>query len=350
PLELHFSYNLISVSIIDLTTNDIEGTFYVENLRIDRTEAYIIPSDQFNINYRYDITITSYDVFNQAGTAYSNSTQFTEEDGRLRPSIPSDLQLNSGDTEIYLTWNRDDSEGQEIEFYKIYRATFSFYVRTSDFTNIATISASNNVFTDYTVSNGTVYTYFITAVDIYGNESLNPVGDGYMPSGLISGNSTESASVSPPSGLLGVISGDDAELSWTASIGSFDGYEILRSNENNYSFSVIDYAPVSQITYTDSDALLKDGASYYYLVRKYRNEVDINVTSSSTAPTSSVLIGVATTTNGTSTVSINVSSVVNILNFEDPLIDKTNAAIDVQAGLFRLFNQLALANVTMMPC
>ncbi len=329
PQELHFSYNLISISIIDLTTSDIEGTFYVENLRIDRTEAYIIPSDQFNINYRYDITITSYDVFNHVGTAYSNTTQFTEEDGRLRPSIPSDLQLNSGDTEIYLTWNRDDSENQEIEFYKIYRAIFSFYVKTSDFTNIATISASNNVFTDYTVSNEIVYTYFVTAVDIYGNESLNPAEDGYMPSGLISGNSTKSVSLSPPSGLLGVISGDDAKLSWTASIGSFDGYEILRSDENNYSFNVIDYTPVSQTTYTDSDALLKDGANYYYLVRRYKNEVDISVTSSSTIPTASVLIGVVTATNGTDNVSIDSSLVVNILNFEDPLIDRTNAAIDV---------------------
>ncbi len=330
PRELHFSYNLITVSIIDLTTDDVDGTPYVTDLRIDQSETYVIPSNQFNINYRYDVAIVPYDVFGQdAGTSFSSSNQFTEEEERLRPSIPSNLQLRVGDTEIYLTWAKDDSLEQEIEFYKIYRAIFNFYVQPSDFTNISTIPVSNDTFTDYTVSNGIVYTYFITSVDIYGNESLNPLEDGYMPSRLISGNSIENASLSPPTDLVGVKSGDDAELSWTATSGSFNGYEISRSDENNYSFRVIDYIPVSQTTYTDQDALLKDGASYYYLVRKYKNEVELIVISSSTLPSKSVLLGVITTANGTSNVSIDISSVVNILNMEDPLTEKTNAAIAV---------------------
>jgi len=330
PRELHFSHNLITVFIIDLMTDDVDGTPYVVDLRIDQSETYTIPPDQFNINYRYDVTIVPYDVFGvEAGASFSSSSQFTEEEDRLRPSAPSNLQLLVGDTEVYLKWEIDDSAEQEIEFYKIYRAVFSFYIRTSDFTNIATIPASNYTFTDYTVSNGIVYTYFMTAVDIYENESLNPLGDGYLPSGLISGNPTENASLSPPTDLIGVKSGDDAELSWTATSGSFDGYEILRSDENNYSFEIIDYNAVSQTTYTDVDALLKDGASYYYLVRKYKNEVELSVTSSSTLLSRSVLLGVITTTNGTSDVSIDVSSVVNILNFEDPLITRTNAALAV---------------------
>jgi len=329
PQEFYFSYNLITISILDLGSGEDEGTPYVSDLRIGQAESYIIPSDQFNINYRYDVTITPYDGFNEIGTAYNSSNQFTAAETIIKPDIPGNLDIRVGDTEIYLTWDTDDSLNQEIEFYKIYRAVFSFYVKTSDFSNIATVPSSSNSFTDYTVSNGIVYTYFVTAVDIYGNESLNPAEDGYMPSGLVSANPTESLDMSPPEGLVGVKVGDDAELSWTATSGSFNGYEILRSNINNYSFDIIANVPASQITYIDSDALLIDGASYYYLVRKYKNEVEGSVTSSALAPDASVYIGNITTSNGTSTVSIDISNVVNILNFEDPLIDRTTAALAV---------------------
>jgi len=329
PQEFYFSYNLLNIAIIDLGSDDPDGTPYLTDLRIGQSETYIIPSDQFNINYRYDVTITPYDAFEDIGTPAIYSNQFTSADSVIRPDVPNNLEVRSGDTELYLSWNSDNSLSQEVEFYKIYRAAFSIYVRASDFTNIATISSSYNSFTDYTVSNGTVYTYFVTAVDIYGNESLNPVEDGYMPSGLVSGNPTESLSMSPPTDLVGYPSSNDADadLFWTATAGSFDGYEILRSNENNYSFNVIDNIAVSQVTYSDDDALVKHDANYYYMIRKYKNEVDITITSSSTIPDASVLAGILTTSRGTSHVSIDVSSVVNILNFEDPLIDKTNAAL-----------------------
>ncbi len=329
PQEFYFNYNLISITIIDLGSGDIDGTPYITNVRIGHAETYIIPSDQFNTNYRYDVTIIPYDGFDEAGTAYLSSNQFTAAATVIRPDIPANLDMRSGDTEMYLNWDTDNFISQEVASYKIYRALFSYYVRSTAFTNIATVLSSVNSFTDYNVDNGTVYTYFVTAVDIYGNESLNPVEDGYMPSGLISGNPIESDSMSPPEGLLGVKVGDDASLSWDATSGSFDGYEILRSDENDYSFNIVDNIPVSQIAYTDSDALLIDSANYYYLVRKYKNETKVSVTSSVVAPATSVYIGTVTTTNGTSIVVIDISTVVNILNFEDPLIDRTNSALAV---------------------
>jgi hypothetical protein len=331
PVELYFNYNLITINIIDLGSGDIDGTLYVENLRVDRSETYTIPSDQFNINYRYDVTIIPYDIFGTSGTDYNHSTQFTAEEIAIRPSIPANLQINSGDTQVYLKWDKDLSEEQEIAFYKIYRAEFQFYVMATDFTNIAIVPSIYDRFIDYTVTNGIVYTYFITAVDIYGNESLNPAEDGHIPSGLISGNPTENTSLSPPTGLDGNANSNnaDAELSWIATSGTFDGYQILRSDENNYSFVVVGNAPVSQTVYIDSDALLKDEAYYYYLVRKYKNETDVTVTSSSVVPTASLLIGIITTTNGFNNVNIDISSVVHILNFEDPLINKTNAALSI---------------------
>ncbi len=329
PQEFYFNYNLITISIVDLASNDPDGVPYVSDLRIGRAETYTVLPEQFNVDYRYDITITPYDFFDKIGTVFSSSTQFLSESSVIRPPDINNLQLRAGDTEIYLTWDKIAGGDQYIEFYKIYRATFSFYVRSSDFVNIATIPSSNGSFTDYTAVNGTVYTYFATSVDIYSVESLNPTDDGYMPSGLVSGNPIADVSMSSPAGLVGVVNGNGSDLSWDVSSGDFDGYEILRSDENNYSFIIIDNVPVSQITYTDSNALLKDGANYYYLVRKYKNEVDVSVISSSVLPDASVFIGKVTTSNGTSSVDLDLSLVINILNLEDPLTEKTNTALAV---------------------
>jgi len=313
PQEFYFNYNLITISIVDLASGDIEGVPYVTDLRIDHAESYTIPSEQFNINYRYDITITPYDFFDNGGSPNISNNRFLGESSVIRPPLPNNLQMRSGDTEMYLIWDKIADGDQYIEFYKIYRALFSYYLKSSDFVNVATVPSTEGAFTDYTVSNGNVYSYFITSVDIFGNESLNPTDDGFMPTGIISGNPIAGASMAPPEGLVGISNSNDAdvELSWNATSGDFDGYEVLRSDENNYSFNVIDNIPASQTTYFDSNALLKDGANYYYLVRKYKNEVDVNITSSSTPPDSSISIGVVTTSNGVSSVSIDLSSVVH---------------------------------------
>ena len=330
PTESYFLYNVITIRIIDLTTIDTEGTLYVENLRIDKAETFVIPADNFSVDYRYDIEILPYDVFDDAGLGYETTQQFTAEANRLRPSTPSNLQLSTGDTQLRLRWDQNGSD-EEIASYKIYRADFTYYLRSSDFSLIATTSSLSNNFIDYTVANGSMYAYFVTAVDIYGTESLNPDDDIYMPMGFVSGTSVENMSLSPPTGLTVNPNSNnfDADLSWDVGGGFFDGYEILRSDGNNYSFSSIAYVPISQTFYTDANALLKDGESYYYLVRKYKDEVELNVSSSSTAPTNSILIGIVTTINGISTVSIDISSVVNLENFEDPLTTRTNAALDI---------------------
>jgi len=156
--------------------------------------------------------------------------------------------------------------------------------------------------------------------DVYGSETLDDIIAMIKAKGDGMGVEIEAIQSNDEGALVTAI-GDSA--------GTFDGYEILRSDENNYSFNAIDNVPASQTTYTDSDALLKNGANYYYLVRKYKNEVNISITSSSTIPDNSILIGIITTSNGTSNVSIDVSSVINILNLEDPLTDKTNAALAI---------------------
>jgi len=328
--ESYFSHNYITVNILDLGSLDSNGVNYVENLRIDKADTFIIPSSQFNTNFRYTIIINSFDTFGTEEGGIEEFKQFVAEENILRPSSATGLKMDNGDTEIYLQWDKD-TKGEDIEFYRIYRATFALYQRSSSFQPIATILSSLTVFTDYTVVNGTGYSYFVTAIDIYGIESLNPVEDGHISSTAVSGTPVASNSISPPEGLLiNVGSGAfDVELVWDVTAGVFDGYEILKSIGNNYSFEIIDYVSVSENSYIDVDALLKDGEEYYYIVRKYRNEVILNTTTSSALSDNSISIGKVTTSNGVSNVSIDLSSVINLENMIDPLTTQTVDALAV---------------------
>ena len=336
PTQPYFAYNRLTVNIIDLTTTDVLGTNFVDNAIIGKATTYIIPSSQFDINFRYTVTITPYDVFTQdggdgaEGEGFSQVKQFTESPNIVRPSIPTGLKINPGDKLTSLSWNLDTKD-EDIEFYKIYRALYSTYQRSSNFSVINTIPSSLHVFTDYTPSNGTSYTYFVTAVDTHGKESLNPLDDGHISTRAVSGTSSDSSYLSSPEGLIASYGSNntDVELSWEISGGTFDGYEILRSIGNNYSFIIIDRVSVSVISYIDIDALLKHDEEYYYMVNKYRDEVSFIVKSSSALTDNQISIGKVTTSGGVSNVNIDLSSVVNIANLEDPLTDLTNTSLNV---------------------
>lgn len=337
PSKSYFSYNRITINILNLNTTDVVGTNYIDNKNIGKSTTYLIPSSEFNVNYRYTVTITPYDVFVQPGsddgtegTSFSQVTQFTESPNTLRPSTPTGLKIEPGDKEATLIWNAD-TQDEDITSYNIYRAEYSLYQRSSNFSIINSVPSKFTTFTDYTPENGKSYTYFVTAVDIYGTESLNPIEDSHISTRAVSGTPTSSNFLSPPENLIVSYSSNntDAELSWGAGAGTFDGYEILKSVGNNYSFEVIDHVSASEISYIDTDALLKHEEDYYYFVRKYRDEVHLIVKSSSLLSDNQISIGKVTTKNGISNISIDLSSVVDLKNLEDPLKDLTNSAIDI---------------------
>ncbi len=338
PEDDYFSYNVMSIVITDLTLitsnpSDIEDYTYLDDVRIGRTNEYIIPASLFNVTSRYTITITSYDIFGTEGGSYQNIHQFTDQLGVIRPPSPSNLLVTPGDSEVNLKW---DPIGDEFDvfYYKIYRADYQFYLRSSDFGIIDTIPSSLTSFTDFTVSNDSVYNYFVTSIDIYGNESLNPSFYGYISLSSFAAEPRSNSSISKVEGIEVVVGSSeiDAELSWTASFGNFDGYEILRSDENNYSFETVGYAFPGDTTFVDQNSILKHGASYYYIIRKFKNNTTIVVSSSPIAPSKSIFIGKITSLNNT--IIFDTSNVVNLINFEDPIRDRTQAKVVIHNHKF----------------
>lgn len=334
--EEYFSHNLITINITDLSQtgdnpSDVDGLSIYDNYRIGKSESFVIPSSFFNINYRYDIEINSFDVFGTQGNGFETFEQLIGDTDIVYPDAPSNLNLSAGDTVVDLMWDYDYSANKDVVYFKIYRADFSFYLRSNSFVNIATIDSSKRKFSDYTVENNKSYSYFVNAVDLYGNESLNPDENNYFPSYVASVTPSQQGSLVSPSNLQ--IDSDsnvsDAYLSWDASSGTFDGYEILRSDGNNYSFKVVGYVSASQTSFVDGDALLINGYKYYYLIRKFSNDSILYVTTSNIPPSNSVFIGDVLTSYGLSIVSIDVSQVRDLADFEDPIRELTQEKINI---------------------
>ncbi len=85
------------------------------------------------------------------------------------PSAPANLDGNSGDQEIELTWDANNED--DLAGYNLYRST-------SDISSISGMDPVNGSdliqtadFTDSNLENGTTYYYRLTAVDDNDNES-----------------------------------------------------------------------------------------------------------------------------------------------------------------------------------
>ncbi len=78
------------------------------------------------------------------------------------PSPPSNLNADSGDGYVYLTWDApSDDGGSEILGYKVYR----------NGAPIATVPATQLWYNDTDVTNGIPYTYYVTAVNAVGEST-----------------------------------------------------------------------------------------------------------------------------------------------------------------------------------
>lgn len=328
PSISFFNNCKVSASIIDLNAVVDAETVIVEDLDVGKATSYAIPGTYFDVDQRYVFTVTPVDIFGRDGQFIEFSAQFTEDELDPRPANPDERDSISGDGTVILTWGLDNT--QEVVSYKIYKSSANkvFYI-SSDFTHVATIDANVTRFVDYDVTNGNAYAYMITSVNIYGNESLNPIEDNYLTPSLLRGNPSASGVLIPPENLAVTANGQDAELVWDFTLGAFDGYEIYRSIGNNYTFEFIGQTFSSAISYTDEDALLINGENYYYLVRKYKNETSIFISDSNVAPSESIILGsVRTYTDGGQQIDITDLSA-NLKDLETPLELLTQEGINV---------------------
>ena len=309
--ESVFDHNIVLIEDID---NSGYKSIFLEPTDIGKARSYLIEQSDIALNHTYKISIYAIDEFyNQSLTesvevAVSSSFDF--------PDIPVDQYAFSGNGSVVLTWQENIKTMPS--FYKIWRSDFNDKtVISSDFILIDTIPSGLTQYIDYTAQEDSRYYYFITTVDVFGRESQNPIDDDYCYYPLVYAFGGDSSTFDAPAILsVSCASEYDVKIIWRQTTGIGDGCEIYRSDGNVYSWEKVGSVNGDINSFIDEDALLET-KDYYYLVRRFRNEANIYISTSASSPVDSILLAKISSIGGT--LVINESYGNDLLYMKDPL-------------------------------
>jgi acid phosphatase type 7 len=111
-----------------------------------------------------------------AGAARPNHRKHPD---KTPPTAPSNVTASAGDARVSLSWSAS-TDRVGVTGYKVYRGTGGNWSTTP----IATTSAGTLTYLDIAVTNGTTYSYYITAFDGAGNESAHSSTVSATPTGV----------------------------------------------------------------------------------------------------------------------------------------------------------------------
>jgi hypothetical protein len=307
-----FQYLYMTIKRVDILT--AVETVLFNNVSIGKSRSYLLESSYIIKSNRYIFEIYKSDEF---GNLSEKSSVLVNVINNDVPDIASEQIAYNGNNSALLTWKKSP----EAALFKIWRANYSQYgITAGDFILIDTVNGDKTTYTDYSVQNYYKYYYFITTVSRNGYESLNPINDDFASYPLIYASPRGDVFLDPPRGLTatnsGIVGDYDVVLNWVDATDNFDGYEIYRSFDDRGSWINIGDAVKGTITFLDKDVLLESG-HYYYMIRKFRNEAILFASTSSIAPTDSILISIIDVNFGI--LSIDNSVVNNIANWEEPI-------------------------------
>ena len=321
----YISHHLLTVRITDIDSGAITTVLNQSNYGLANT--YTLASSYFDFKKEFEFRLKAVDIYDNESIERSVTFSTPDIDLTDKPSVPPNQGGDSGDGQVKLTWGQ--SLEPAVSNYRVWRSGFGLILDATDFTLIDTVPSTVTQYIDYTVSNGTSYIYFVTTVDAFGRESLNPSDDGFFSYPYIIGTPRVSANFTAPSGLTitaGSPTTHDVTVSWSVTTGEFDGYQLFRSIGNKYSFEVLSSTGPSTTSYVDEDVLLESGSTYSYLVRKFINEVEPFITESSVKPSASTLIAKIVINNGE--ISIDESVARELANLEDVIKEEATRQIN----------------------
>ena len=176
-----FSHNLITITRTDNVT--LIDTVIVQDVNIGASTTYVVDASLVLENVTFTLEVEVVDTFGNESdiTEFSIVTLDSSDFGS--PSPPSGQTITSGEGFINLKWELQNEAFTSL--YKIYRAEFSLIIQASTFVLIDTLPNSVGEYKDFSVDDSLTYMYMITAVDLFGQESLNPVDDKFFSSILL---------------------------------------------------------------------------------------------------------------------------------------------------------------------
>jgi|GEM_PF-3794338 len=309
----YLDHNLVTVTDRDLEAES--DTDIITSVDNGPAKSYVVSYVNLTPNHRYIIKITAVDVDgNTSGeiTYYYTVLPIDYSDvwgGAFegdRPPQVDEVSAFGGDGAVLLIWG--EIAGVSVDEYHIWRADFirnEYYV-ASDFSLVASVGSDVRAFVDYSVTNGTRSTYFITMTDTFGNTTLNPVDDDYANHLMVHALPIDGKSglTAPTNVTLTNPAGFNALLVWTAVTGDFDCYEIYTSVGDLVSWTKVASVDIGTVTYTHPDAFVHGDGNYFYMVRAARNEGRLLVRSSTANPPIHSLLLAEVVSNGDSVTSI----------------------------------------------
>ena len=310
-----FDHNELSLKRSNLTTG--VDVVIEDKIEYSKKVLYRIETEDIVLNSIYTLSLRSVAASEIKSEVVSVSFETVASiTGNIE--APSGLVSLRGEGFVHLQW--DEVTSTIPSYYKIWRSPYTYYgLVASDFVLLDTITSDNFTYDDYSVVSGGRYYYFVTTVDIFGRESLNPIDDGYFYHPLVFGYYSSDQTFSTVTDIDIIADEYDAILSWVESIDEFDGYEVWRSEGDRASWEKVGQVSKEFSVFIDENALLVGGQYYYYMVRKYRNEAQIVTTDSTSRPINSVLLAKVTSSGGS--YSIDSSMRENISIFSE-LIDQ----------------------------
>lgn len=320
-----FSNNVINLSRID-NTDPSNSEIIEEDLELGRARSYIIPQENILPDSIYEFRIKAVDEFGNESSERTSSFDIPNLDDLPPPNVPSQVLGVANDSQITLSWNQPTNTIPAS--FRIYKSTEQVVYEASDFTRVETVDSQTFSYTDYDVNNDLTYAYFVTTVDLYGRESLNPIEDDFFDYNLVLLTPTVSGELGTPANLTAAIDGLNSgiDLIWDPTAGiQFDGYEVFRSINNTYSFELIGTTGAAETAFNDPQSLTEAG-TFYYIVRKFRNEADLFITESDIAVTGALFLGTVETVNGD--VTIDQSAIREIKDLEDPVRERAQELIE----------------------
>lgn len=166
-----------------------------------------------------------------------------------KPLVPQNLVAQVKATavgQVELSWTFVDQAGSNaISGYRIYRSTSSNNYSTA----LATVSQTQNSFSDSSIIAGQKYFYIVRSIS---------------PSGVESDHSNEAVIniISGPSSINTQHSNPNINVSWVTVPGA-SSYRVLRSQNSGGPYGLL--GSTNTLNYTDSN--ITNGLTYYYVVR-----------------------------------------------------------------------------------
>lgn len=234
-----------AAAIADLSHYELYRSVYNGYIRLDReTTSFTDTGLENGVTYFYALV-----AVNMAGNKREIAGRTAAMPLDLPPASPTGFKASGRNEEVRLRWSMSDSK--DLAGYMLFRSTEEQPLAENT-APVAVLDKTDSVYIDQGLTNETIYTYHLFAVDDTGHRS-EAVRDQGVP-GFV------------PEGLTARPGDQSVRLSWDANTHpGMSHYVLYRSNtprETPGQRDMLARIDINDSTYTDTGLI--DGVSYYY--------------------------------------------------------------------------------------